>query len=162
MFLRKDDNQSWDDVLEAAEEWEAEDASGGPPDAAAWALIVADARLILGGEVEEFRSADAFELSHVPTGVQVSLFGAEAGITVPYWYKGADAMVIMELVYRLGHIVEKHTGMSGYDGQVGMALAEATSRPRLSAKVFDQVAESFARRPIGSPSNDAADWEVDI
>jgi len=36
------------------------------------------------------------------------------------------------------------------------------SRPRLSAKVFDQVAESFARRPIGSPSNDAADWEVDI
>jgi hypothetical protein len=115
-----------------------------------------------GSPGREFRSADAFELSHDPTGIQLSLFGAEAGITVPYWYKGADAMVILELVYRLGHVIEKHTGMSGYDGQVGLTLAEAASRPRLSAKVFDQVADSFARRGIGSPSNDASDWEVDI
>jgi hypothetical protein len=98
MFLRKDDDQSWDEVLEEAEEWEAEDGTGGPPDAAAWALIVTDARRILGAEVEEFRSAEAFELSHGPTGIQVSLYNAEAGITVPYWYKGADAMVIIELV----------------------------------------------------------------
>ena len=162
MFLRKEDGVSWEELLESDEEWEAGDSIGGPPDVDVWSRIVADARLILGSEIEEHRSAESFELDHGPTGIQLSLYGDEAGITVPYWYKGADAAVIMEMVYKLGGVIERHTGLTGYDGQVGLALAEAVGRPRLAMKVFDQVAESFARRPIGSPSNDTGDWEYEI
>jgi hypothetical protein len=152
-FLRKNDDQSWDEALEALEERVELDADSGSPDVQAWAHIVAEARQFLG-DVELHQSATFFELDHESTGIQVSLYGDEAAITVPYWYAGADAESVVGLIYQLGLIVERHTGLVGYDGQVGLAVAEASARPQLAVSCFDQVAESFARRGIASPTND--------
>ncbi|RKN16170.1 hypothetical protein D7147_24090 [Micromonospora musae] len=147
-FLSKDDDQSWDQALDALEERVEDDADTGSPDAEAWAHIVAEARQLLG-DVD----AQLLQLDHEPTGIQLSLYGDEAGITVPYWYQGPDAAAIVKLIYQLGLIVERHTRLVGYDGQVGLAVAEAADQPHLAVSIFDQVARSFARRGIASPSN---------
>jgi hypothetical protein len=152
-FLRKNDDQSWDQALEALEERVEEDADTESPDAEAWAHIVAEVRQLLG-DVELHQNAQFFELDHEPTGIQLSLYGDEAGITVPYWYAGSGAAAIVGLIYQLGLIVERHTRLVGYDGQVGLAVVEAADQPQLAVSIFDQVAQSFARRGIASPSND--------
>jgi hypothetical protein len=152
-FLSKNDDQSWDQALQAMEERAQEDADTGSPDAEAWAHIVAEAQQLLG-DVELHESAQYFELDHEPSGIQLSLYGDAAGIAAPYWYTGSDAMAIVGLIYQLGLIVARHTRLVGYDGQVGLALAEAAGQPELAVSCFDQVAQSFARRGIASPSND--------
>jgi hypothetical protein len=151
-FLPKNDDESWEQAFEAMEERAEDDVETGSPDVEAWARIAAEARQVLG-DVELHESADHFELDHEPTGIQISLFGGEAGVTVPYWYKGSDAAAIVGLIYRLGLIVERHTGLVGYDGQVELAVAEAAGQPELAVSCFDQVAQSFASRGIASPSN---------
>jgi hypothetical protein len=57
-------------------------------------------------------------------------------------------------MYQLGLIVERHTRLVGYDGQVGLAVTEAADQPQVAVSIFDQVAQSFARRGIANPSND--------
>ncbi|MBU2663755.1 ERO1 family protein [Actinoplanes bogorensis] len=148
-FLIKEAWQSWEEALEALEDAEPD----GLPDSQVWAGVLHHARAVLG-EVSEHRDDDYYELDHEPTGIQLTLFTGEAGITVPYWYKGEDARRIVRTIYQLGRIVEEQTGLSGYDGQVELPLAEAVNRPDLASAVFDQVAASFARRGISSPSND--------
>ena len=143
-FLRKDDAQSWDEALEALEERVGEDADAGPPDAQAWAHIVAEAQQLLG-DVELHQNERFFELDHEPTGIQLALYGDGAGITVPYWYAGAKAEAIIELIYQLGLSVERHTPLVGYDPQLELAVAEAAHQPQLAVAIFDQVAQSFAR-----------------
>lgn len=152
-FLPKNEDESWEQAFEVMEERAEEGTETGSPDEEAWARIVAEARQLLG-DVELHENAHHLELDHEPTGIQVSLFGTEAGITVPYWYKGSDASTIVGLIYRLGLVVERHTGLVGYDGQVELAVAEAAGQPELAVSCFDQVAQSFASRGIASPSND--------
>ncbi|GGN63283.1 hypothetical protein GCM10010112_22400 [Actinoplanes lobatus] len=150
-FLAKSDDQDWEDALEALEEEQGDD--GGSPDRAAWDRIVADAREFLG-DVELYEDGSYLELDHEATGIQLSLYAREAGIAVPYWYSGQDAERIVALIYRLGLVVERHTGLAGYDGQVGLGVAEAAGQPELAVTIFDQVARSFASRGIVSPSNE--------
>jgi len=145
-FVRKSADQSWDEALDGSEE-----DTDGEPDAQAWAGIVGDARQILG-DIELHSGGDYFELDHEPTGIQVSLYAGEAGITVPYWYEGAEAREIVRTLYRLAAVIERHTGLTGYDAQVDLPVAEVAERPELAASSFDMVAASFARRGISSPS----------
>ncbi|MEV6515964.1 hypothetical protein AB0M37_09255 [Micromonospora chalcea] len=148
IFVPRGDDQSWEDALKAA----AEADGGERPRAEAWDRIVAAARQVLG-EVSVFEGADNYELTHEPTGVQVSYYADEVGVTVPYWYRGGGARAVVTAVYQLGAAVESVTGLSGYDPQVELPLAEAAARPELAVAAFDEVAESFARRGISSPSN---------
>ncbi|HZM80106.1 MAG TPA: hypothetical protein VFC19_30600 [Candidatus Limnocylindrales bacterium] len=145
-FVPKSPDQSWDEALDAAE-----DETDRAPDAQAWARIVDDARQILG-DIGLHAGGDYFELDHEPTGIQLSLYAGGAGITVPYWYTGAEAQEIVRTLYRLGAVIEKHTNFSGYDSQAGMPIAEAAKRPELATASFDMVAASFARRDISSPT----------
>ena len=134
-FLRKNDAQSWDEALEALEERVLADADTGAPDAQAWAHIVADARQLLG-DIELHQNDRFLELDHEPTGIQLSLYGDEAGITVPYWYAGAGAAAIIGLIYRLGLSVERHTPLVGYDPQLELAVAQAAHQPQLAVAIF--------------------------
>jgi len=147
-FVRKTADQSWDDALDGTEE-----DTDGEPDAQIWARIVSDARAILG-DVELHSGGDYFELDHEPTGIQLSLYANDAGITVPYWYAGQEAQEIVRTIYRLAAVIEEHTGLTGYDGQVGLPVAEVAERPELAAAGFDMVAASFARRGLSSPSTE--------
>ena len=152
-FLRKDNDESWEQALEALEERVEEGAAAESPDAEAWARIVVEAQQVLG-DVELHESAQFFELDHEPTGIQISLYGDEAGITVPYWYQGSDAGAIVGLIYQLGLIVERHTRLVGYDGQVGLAVADAADQPQLAISIFDQVAQSFTNDRRGDGDAD--------
>lgn len=147
IFVPRADGQSWDDALEAAEE----DDSDGSPSAEAWARLLAAARQVLG-DVAVFEGADNYELTHEPTGIQVSYYAQEAGITVPYWYQGEDARAILEKIYQLGEAVQAETGLPGYDPQLELPLSDAAAQPDQAVKCFDQVAASFAQRDISSPS----------
>ncbi|XVV09188.1 hypothetical protein ACQP2X_30620 [Actinoplanes sp. CA-131856] len=142
IFLHKADGQSWEEAIEADEEQVA-DGPGKMPDSQMWASVLEGAREILG-EVTEFRGDDYYELDHEPTGIQLSLYSKSAAIAVPYWYSGSDATRIVEALYDLARVVERHTGLKGYDRQTGSPTAEA--RPDAAAAVFDQVAVSLGRR----------------
>ncbi|WP_433219439.1 hypothetical protein ACQP00_15215 [Dactylosporangium sp. CS-047395] len=143
-FVPKTADQSWEDALSG----EFPDT---PPDAAAWAAITDAARRILG-EVEVESGRSSFELEHEPTGIELAVYGGYASLTVPFWYKGEDAVQVVRALYALALVVERHTGLIGYDPQVEAPVAEAG--PERAVAVFDDVAADFARRGIRSPSND--------
>lgn len=148
-FVRKSDDQSWEDALDSVDDYETD----GAPDALAWARIVDGARQILG-DIELHDGGDYFELGHEPTGIQLSLYAGEAAINVPYWYSGAEAQEIVRTVYRLAAVIEEHTDFSGYDEQVDMPVAEVAHRPELAIASFDMVADSLGRRGISTPGLD--------
>jgi hypothetical protein len=143
-FVRKTAEQSWEDALSG-------EFSDTPPDAGAWAAIADAARRILG-EIEVGGGRSAFELEHEPTGIELAVYGGYASLTVPFWYKGDDAAQVVRALYDLASVVERHTGLTGYDPQVESPVAEAA--PERAVAVFDDVAADFARRGISSPSND--------
>ena len=50
----------------------------------------------------------------------------------------------MARLYALGGAVEKATGLSGFDPQQEMALADAAARPELAVAAFESVASALA------------------
>ncbi len=138
---------------------EAIDALGGQIhqsrelDPAVWGRILASAREVLG-EVEEFASAFHRELTHFPTRIQVSYYGVEAAITIPYHFTGAAADTVLALAYRVGLLIEERTDFTGYDGQAALPLAEAAREIDRGRAVFDFVAARFAEEfgPGNAPS----------
>ncbi|MFF4894414.1 hypothetical protein [Micromonospora chersina] len=148
IFVPRSDDQSWDDALEAAEGADTDERPG----AETWARLVVAARQVLG-EVSLFEGAHNYELTHEPTGIQLSYYAEEAGIRVPYWYRGGDAQAIVTAMYRLGEAVQAVTGLPGYDPQLELPLSDAVAQPELAVRVFNDVAASFAERGISSPSD---------
>ncbi|WP_432080427.1 hypothetical protein [Streptomyces sp. WAC 04229] len=123
-FLSRRDGQSWDEVLEAMEE--AAERSDPIPDylLEAWDRIVPQARILLGeGDITEHEQ-ESRDLSHSATGIDLSVFGNEVSVTVPYWHAGDDAAVVLGKVFALSAIVEKETGLNAYDPQMERPLAE--------------------------------------
>jgi hypothetical protein len=124
-FLSRHDGQSWDEALQAMED-AAEDSEPIPAWLLeAWDRIVPQARTLLGEvDITEYEQ-DSRDLSHSDTGIDLSVFGDEVSITVPYWHTGNDAAVVLGKVFALSAIVEKETGLTAYDPQVERPLAEA-------------------------------------
>lgn len=153
-FLPKAADQSWDEALDAAEQRVVASTQSGAPSAGydreVWARLVAAAREELG-EVEVFEGDDSAEVSH-DSGIQLSLYSHEAAITVPYWYEGEEADAVMARVFRLAAVVERETGLQGYDPQAGLPLAEAAAEMGLSRATFDRVAEAMAGMGLGPPA----------
>ncbi|CCH20479.1 hypothetical protein [Micromonospora lupini] len=147
-FVPRSDDQSWDDALDAAEEADSDERPSGE----AWARLVVAARQVLG-EVSVFEGAYNYELTHEKTGIQLSYYRQEAGITVPYWHRGGDARAVVAAMYQLGEAVQAVTGLPGYDPQLELPLSDALAQPELAVRVFDDVANSFREREISSPSN---------
>lgn len=137
VFVPRADGESWDDTLEAAEQDETTTA----PDADTWARILAAGQRILG-EVDVFEGAASFELTHEATGIQVSYFGREASVTVPYWYRGEAARSIVDQLYKLGGVVQEASGLLGYDPQLELALPDAAAHMDEAVRCFEQVTAS--------------------
>ncbi|NYF56339.1 hypothetical protein [Micromonospora purpureochromogenes] len=152
IFVPKSDDQSWEAALEAAEEAAEEDDNDDLPSGEVWARLLAAARQVLG-EVSVFEGAYNYELTHESTGIQLSYYSREAGITVPYWYRAEGAKAIVKSVYQLGEVVEEVTGLPGFGPQPDLPLSSAVAQTELAVRAFDQVAASFAGRGIDSPSN---------
>ncbi|MDI5966823.1 hypothetical protein POF50_031940 [Streptomyces sp. SL13] len=152
-FLRREPGQSWDDALDHEEERDPvlSDVAGGRAGEelrAAWQRIVPHARALLGEvSVDDVRAA--FCLDHEATGIQLSVYADTAGITVPYAARGSAAADLVERrLYPLARIVERETGLEGYDPQLGAAVADWTdaARPRVVA-LFEEASADAPRDP---------------
>jgi hypothetical protein len=146
-FLSRRDGQSWNDALEAMEDA----AEGSEPIPArllgAWDRIVPQARTLLGEvEITEFEQ-ESRDLSHSGTGIDLSIFGDEVSITVPYWHAGDDAAIVLGKVFALAAIVEKETGLTAYDPQVERPLAEAPSQDPIG--LMSRITEDLRSRYSG-------------
>ena len=150
-FYRRLPAESWEEAIEANED---PDRAGGRPAAEVWSRTVARATEILG-DVDVYDAQQYMELSHDPTGIQLSCWSDFAGITVPYWYTGAEATAVMERVYALGRAVEQETGLEGYDPQLNQPLADlAHFKAELAAQTFDFVTremDAYTRKPGTNP-----------
>ncbi|MDX2813319.1 hypothetical protein PV410_12245 [Streptomyces sp. PA03-5A] len=127
-FLNRRPEQSWDDALEELEA-QSEDVLDGPvtPELIdAWDRIVPQARGLLG-ELNLFETDETRELTHHATGIQASVFIDEVTITVPYWHMGDKAEHVLGMAYALGAIIERETGIQGYDPQVELPLSELSA-----------------------------------
>ncbi|MGW1278157.1 hypothetical protein ACWD4V_14550 [Streptomyces tsukubensis] len=70
-------------------------------------------------ESEEFPYSLTLETLGPPGRVQLDYCGDTAHIEVAYRYSGPAALEVMELAYRIAHIVEDESGLTGHDFEVG-------------------------------------------
>ncbi|WP_370945967.1 hypothetical protein AB5J62_43905 [Amycolatopsis sp. cg5] len=122
-FVRREPGQSWDEAFEEM----AENASSGPLSAkcaAQWDRIFAEATTLLGS-LDQIDDGDSRELVHEPTGIQLSFSDGDVTITVPHWHQGSAATKTKVDVYALADIVERETGLEGYDPQLDQPLSES-------------------------------------
>ncbi|WP_055587789.1 hypothetical protein [Peterkaempfera griseoplana] len=153
-FVKRREGQSWAEALEALEiddEAPYEDTNQPVPLVLidAWDRIVPQARALLG-EVDLFEDGESCELSHAGTGIQLSVFQDEVSITVPYWHSGDDAARVLDQVYALGAVVERETGMDGYDPQAEAPLSELT--PQRGTHVMSAITDDLRHRYGGGDS----------
>jgi hypothetical protein len=138
-FLSRLPGQSWHEALEATEEADVDVLSAELQ--AAWNRIVPAARALLG-DVDEFTAEDVRSLSHDASAIQLTVVPGEVAITVPYWYEGERAAKIIDELYALAEIVERETGLEGYDPQLDRPVANS-SRADASA-LLDETTKMVA------------------
>ncbi|MEU9047864.1 MULTISPECIES: hypothetical protein [unclassified Kitasatospora] len=96
----------------------------GVPDelARAWRRIVPRALEILGEaqaeETERWR-----EIRHAGSGLQLSVYGGDVSMQIPYGHEGEQADTFMALAYRLAALVTEETGLTAVDPQTGATIA---------------------------------------
>ena len=88
-----------------------------------WPRLVLHAAEILG-QIEEYRGRGQRELVHPVTRLRFTFFGEDGVIALPYWYDGPVARMAATMAYRFAHAVEQETGLSAYDPQLRLPLAE--------------------------------------
>jgi hypothetical protein len=143
-FRRLAPGQSWAEAVRAAGEPGADGVDIEPPDEAVWSAIVTEVRRLVG-DVSLFVRGAVRALDHVPTGIELSYAADRASVSVPYWYSGDEASAILHKMYALGEVIERHTGLRGYDLQAELPLAEARRHIERGVSAFDQVAVALGR-----------------
>ncbi|MEU1489494.1 hypothetical protein ABZ456_04440 [Streptomyces sp. NPDC005776] len=143
-FLSRGDGQSWEEVLDALQD-AAEDNTPIPAGLLeAWQRIVPQARTLLGDvDITEYEQV-SLDLSHSGTGIDLSVFGDEVSITVPYWHAGDAAAVALDKVFALSKIVEMEIGLTAYDPQMELPVADMT--PHRSAALMSRITGDLRSR----------------
>lgn len=142
IVLHRQPGQSWEQVLEALEQLAMEGADRRlSPVARARAEWIADRLQAHDPQLERFTSRHCIDLDRPDdTGVQVSLFEHELGVTVPYWHTGHAARAVMRLVWSYLAILEQETGWETYDPQLGRSLDRALDLEVVSGSHGDMSA----------------------
>ncbi|WP_055483664.1 hypothetical protein [Sphaerimonospora mesophila] len=141
-FVLREPGQSWDDVLETEEET----TQRAPADPAVWDRVAAQAREVLG-DITVRRDDSEWRLDHEPTGIDLSCWDGEWGLSVPYWTHDDEAADVVEKLRKLALIVERETGLECHDPQLGQPLSEIPiSDTASSVTLFNEVAGQFGRR----------------
>ncbi|MGW6143111.1 hypothetical protein [Streptomyces sp. NPDC055140] len=87
------------------------------------------------------------DLSHSDTGIDLSVFGDEVSITVLYRHNGDGAVRVLGKLFSLCALVEKETGLTAYDPQVEMPLAETS--PHQAMSIMSSVTTDLRNRSGG-------------
>jgi hypothetical protein len=148
-FVRRDPGQSFEDALDATEEsFEGDPGPLSAVELEQWDEVLPAARAVLG-DVQEFSDETTRELSDRDTGIELSLFNGEMAIRVPLDEQEDESGEIMARVYELARVVERVTGLEGYDPQTGSAVSDlagggagAEGRQERSWDDYDDESES--------------------
>lgn len=146
IFLRRGPGQSWEEALDGLEadgEEDSDEALAVDPEV--WRVVVEGVRRVHPAVIEV-----GDELLDEEASIQIQCWAREASISVPYWFTGEAARVVVLRMYAYAAVVESATGLEGYDPQLGLAIADAAARVDDAVRAFDQVAESFGSRGSGS------------
>ncbi|MEU5323788.1 hypothetical protein AB0G67_44695 [Streptomyces sp. NPDC021056] len=85
-----------------------------------WDRILGRVRRDIGSvESEEYLYSLTLETVGPPGRVQLDYCGDTAHIEVAYRHSGPAALAVMELAYRIAHIVEDESDLTGHDFEVG-------------------------------------------
>jgi hypothetical protein len=123
-FVRRDPGQSFEDALDATEEsFEGDPGPLSDVELEQWDEVLPAARAVLG-DVQEFSDETTRELSDRDTGIELSLFNGEMAIRVPLDDQEDEDGEIMARVYELARVVERVTGLEGYDPQTGSPVSD--------------------------------------
>jgi hypothetical protein len=140
-FLDRAEGQTYQDAMDALEEAVDAEVSLSESDLIMWSRIEARLTPLLPGS-QIFVGEHNRELTHEPSGLQVSLYGGELVVHVPYWYSGDEAERAVELLRSVAEVVEEETGLIAYDPQAEAAfLGEGDAQ---AAASFDRVQDRFA------------------
>ena len=154
-FLARRGDQSWEDAMADLEEAASDDPQPLSGDAlATWDRIKESVRAVVPA-AEEFVGDTNRELSDHMTGIQVSWFGAELSLTVPYWHSGPDAERIVALLREIAVRVEQATGLTAYDPQADAPFMGDADQE--AAGTMDRVVRSVEGMINDSSTAPAAD-----
>jgi hypothetical protein len=85
--------------------------------------------------------------------VQISLFAREAGISVPYWYEGAEADAVMDRVFAYARVLAETLGYTVWDPQTATVVEAGAADRGAATEILsdisgrmDEIAQP-ARRP---------------
>jgi hypothetical protein len=126
-FIRKSERQTWQEAIDANE---ARSISRQPWNAPATEAAQSEWNRIAGLLLEShpglsvYQAPHTLELSDIETGLQVSLYEGEAAITIPYGRSPDTVKQAMTTAKRLTYIIERETGLLGYDPQRGCRFLE--------------------------------------
>ena len=132
------------DRLEEAVGQEAPITAG---DEAMWAQVEQRVRSVLP-DLESSAGASHRELTHLATGLQLSLASDEISLSVPYWYEGAEADRMTETLRAVVQAVESVTGRTAFDSQAEMPFLAGGDEAAPAA--FDKVASFLADQGLTS------------
>jgi hypothetical protein len=123
-FVRRDPGQSFEDALDETEAaFEGDPGPLSDAELEQWDEVLPAARAILG-EVQEFGDETTRELTHLRTGIELSLFNGEIAIHVPLDDYAREGVDVLARVYDLARAVERVTGLEGYDPQLDEPIGE--------------------------------------
>ncbi|HKA69623.1 MAG TPA: hypothetical protein VKG85_10950 [Actinomycetes bacterium] len=121
-FVPHNPGQDWEETLAAAEESFGRDRPVGGDLADTWDRLVDRCRPLLDGPVELYLTREFRELSDEGTGITLTLFPTEAGLTAPYGH--GEPKRLIATMFALAQVVQEETGWRGFDPQLGVGLDE--------------------------------------
>jgi hypothetical protein len=146
-FVDRQPGQSWADAVPNSDADEV-DLDPQPLKAAAlatWDRVKTALAPVLPN-AEEFAVEVNRELNDDATGIQVSIFGGDLTLMVPYWYSGPDAERLVGILHEVAAKVEQVTGLTAYDPQADAPfLGEGENS---AAATFSRVRRALAEHLV--------------
>jgi len=148
-FFDLEPGQSWDDALKAMGAEALRDDDGPLTDAQlqVWERIRGAVGAVLPDATEHV-TEQSRELTDEASAIQLSLFGDELSLTVPYWYQGEEAERLVGQLREVARRVEEATGRVAYDPQADAAFlgtgdnSAASAMSRICRSLLDRVRRS--------------------
>lgn len=159
VFFQKSADQTWEEALEANEvrAMKKEPWNSPAPEAvhSEWNRI-ADLLLECNPGMTKFISNHSLEMTDESTGLQVSLYESEADISIPYQHEGDTAQEIMALARELALILEKETGLIGYNGQIGRRFLDTPRTSQEAEALLSSMSRKIHEEDLLQPSKKEA------
>lgn len=140
-FVSLNAGETWQDAMDRLEEAASDERALDEQELARWEAVLNQVRPLLP-DAEEFAGESHRELSDDASGMQLTLSPGELSLTIPYWYSGPDAQVMVDRLRSVARAVEEATGLTAYDPQADAAFIDAGDQT--AAATFDQVEVSLS------------------